>query len=1814
MNRTIYQFFLNCLFLTICFSAFAKMPTPTKVSKVMAPSVNLGRDKAVCVGTSVTLDAGNPGAAYSWSMGGAATQTRTVTSAVAGIFTYIVSVTITSGTNTGTTLDTIKIEYLNPPAAPTVNNVTTCQGSINLTASSTSGSQILWFTAATGGNFLGFGSPLLYNASTSSTVYAQAWNQSTLPLTAGITAPQNSSSATAKGLKFDVLSPITLGCIKVYAALSGSINVELKNGSGQVLKTWSNLPVVGNSFLTTISLGNYPINTGNNYTLTLKSISPSGNTLRFYDSGSTNSIYPIATQGLISIKEWGAADVGKYYYFYDICIGELACSSNTTPLNITVLSTPNVSFGADSVACGVSSVALSMPTGGTYSWSTGATTQNITVNSPGGMIIGETTFGTGCSDKDTINVLFSTTPTPPTVSNVTTCVGSVNLTANSGANSKIIWRDANTANAGYVGTGSPYNYNATTSTTLYAEAYNVSNPINFSYAALPAINGTVNITSPKGLIFDVIRPIILDSVTVYARYVGKAYIEVQKSNGAVVARKLVDINPTASFAPVRVGLGFTITPGTGYRLYYYLNQSDPTNTIKTHIGSFPQQIQGYVKITGSTSGSNTYVGFYDWEVRLLTCPSPKVPLSITVNPTPSISLGNDTVQCGGTIALSMGSANSSANPTWKNLSGTTLGTGINLTVTSANDGTIIAEATTGSCTKRDTINAEILSTPSAPTATNPPAACAGAITVTANAGTNQILWWDAATGGNVIGSGNSLNYTTAAGNCSGTTTTTLYAQSYATSQFKRNVGFKNVGSSYISAAGTGFRFDVNAGVTIKLDSVTIYAASSGAFVLELYNSAGTLLQSKQINVTGNANAQDVYVGFIVYSGTDYILKVKNGSIFNLWFTSGASTANYYPLSIPGFLTIKSGVAGTSTNVLNRYYGLYDWKVTVLPCGSATRTPVVISTLPTPNVNLGTDQITCGSSVILNAGACAGATFSWMNNSTTQTLTVSAAGITTAAVTVSKTTNGITCTDRDTARINIISSPTLGSMPPLQSCGGYVTLNAIETIAADTVLWWNAATNGNVITSGNPANYYFTSSQTVYAQGFNASAISLDVAPKAPDLIAVAGGINKGIVFDVETPLWIEYVTLYTQSAGTLNIELLNNQGVVLKQKFVSTLANYAPSQVNLGFFVVKGTGYRLRLSSSGAGYVYADVTNPTTFYTQSLMSIFNGTNNDITIKSSFDGNNFNVKNFYYYFYDWKVRPYRCSSARVPKTVTILPTPVNSLPKDTISCGGAITLCSPAPGASQVWTISPTSAGTSSASCATINSSASVILKSTYSSSNCSDADTVQVEISSTPSQLTANDATLCPGEATVIATSNADYVAWFDAPTDGNLVTFGDTASFYAISDTILYVQGYNITQFAKPAGLATWTQNAGNMVASAGRGLFFDVYKPLIIDTVSIYLNTPTPTGSITINLLDKDLNTIGSKVFNSWSVQTVGTKYIQKIPLGFFASPNPYGSYSLVLKTNSISTLAPSDNKLGFEQTNAFPFSIANALYINAGHLNGTPNLSNYYYFFDWKVRFGACETQRQGVNITLYPSPTHIVNLGADFITCGDTILNPGNYPTGYTFEWNTLPPIYTQTLPTSQSGTYIVTVDNLNGCGVSDTINATINPLPLAAGTVTVGANRTITFNSIGSSLGTLSWNFAQGATSQLAFGNYTYPATASCNQTVTLVVQNDCGTDNITFPINICGVGIDEDFAQQVNVYPNPTSGLLHIEIKGLNRQDLSMTLIDMLGREIMSKNINTIENEVDTLLNVQQVAAGMYQLILSTSDNKVAVKKIMIQH
>lgn len=99
-----------------------------------------------------------------------------------------------------------------------------------------------------------------------------------------------------------------------------------------------------------------------------------------------------------------------------------------------------------------------------------------------------------------------------------------------------------------------------------------------------------------------------------------------------------------------------------------------------------------------------------------------------------------------------------------------------------------------------------------------------------------------------------------------------------------------------------------------------------------------------------------------------------------------------------------------------------------------------------------------------------------------------------------------------------------------------------------------------------------------------------------------------------------------------------------------------------------------------------------------------------------------------------------------------------------------------------------------------------------------------------------------------------------------------------------------------------------------------------------------------------------------------------------------------------------------------------------------------------------------------------------------------------------------------------------------------------------------------------------------------------------------------GTTTYCACSNVCvmPVGISEAIAQSSvriqNIYPNPTSSSLTIEIQNKQSEELVVELLDMVGRRHASITINSIAGSTTSTIDVSELAQGMY--ILSITDSK----------
>lgn len=303
-------------------------------------------------------------------------------------------------------------------------------------------------------------------------------------------------------------------------------------------------------------------------------------------------------------------------------------------------------------------------TGFTYLWSNGATSQNISVNTPGVYTVDVTTpCGVATSQPYTVTL----SDIPPQTTNANICgQGVATLSANAGGGTINWFTDPVGGNA--VGTGNVFvTPLLNTTTTYYAEATTSTPPFSaFSQPAANTIGGGGYFTGNQYQIFDVLQSLTLASVKLYASAAVNTTIELRNSSGTLLQSKAVSIPSGES----RVTLNWNIPAGTGYRL----TRAGSASLYRNNSGvSYPYTIPNYLSITGSSGGTAFYYFFYDWEIvkSSQVCVSSRVPATVNVYANPVVSFSAMNAVC----STDQGFALTGGSPAGGNYSGTGVSNG-----------------------------------------------------------------------------------------------------------------------------------------------------------------------------------------------------------------------------------------------------------------------------------------------------------------------------------------------------------------------------------------------------------------------------------------------------------------------------------------------------------------------------------------------------------------------------------------------------------------------------------------------------------------------------------------------------------------------------------------------------------------------------------------------------------------------------------------------------------------------------------------------------------------------------------------------------------------------------------------------------------------------------------------------------------------------------------------------------------------------------------------------------------------------------------
>jgi hypothetical protein len=107
----------------------------------------------------------------------------------------------------------------------------------------------------------------------------------------------------------------------------------------------------------------------------------------------------------------------------------------------------------------------------------------------------------------------------------------------------------------------------------------------------------------------------------------------------------------------------------------------------------------------------------------------------------------------------------------------------------------------------------------------------------------------------------------------------------------------------------------------------------------------------------------------------------------------------------------------------------------------------------------------------------------------------------------------------------------------------------------------------------------------------------------------------------------------------------------------------------------------------------------------------------------------------------------------------------------------------------------------------------------------------------------------------------------------------------------------------------------------------------------------------------------------------------------------------------------------------------------------------------------------------------------------------------------------------------------------------------------------------------------------------------------------LVASNNCGND--TAFLDLASVGIEEISISEMGIYPNPSSGLINIDVKSKIRQTISITVVDLSGRKVNGQLKNVQVGSSMLSVDCSSLYSGIYLLHLQSRSGSLSTRLII---
>jgi len=805
-------------------------------------------------------------------------------------------------------------------------------------------------------------------------------------------------------------------------------------------------------------------------------------------------------------------------------------------------------------------------------------------------------------------------------------------------------------------------------------------------------------------------------------------------------------------------------------------------------------------------------------------------------------------------------------------------------------------------------------------------------------------------------------------------------------------------------------------------------------------------------------------------------------------------------------------------------------------------------------------------------------------------------------------------------INVYANPLVTSTTPASRCdSGTVTLQATTNVG--TLNWYANPTGGTAIATGvSFTTLSISATTTYYVESINGVCTSTRVPVIAtinttPTIISTtpasrcdAGSVTLNATSSAGSTVWYANPTGGTPLATTNNfttpsisatttyyVEATTGSCTSLRTTVIATVnttpiitATTPNSRCDAGTVTLAAT------ANSGTINWFTTPTGGT--------SLATGT--------SFTTPSISVSTTYYV----EASNGSCTSIRTAVTATINVTPTITSTTPSSRCdAGSVTLSASTSAGNVVWYANATGgtplATTNSFTTPSISTTTTYYVEAVNGSCATGTRMAVIATINPSPTITSTTPATICGGDTfTILATTSAGTLAWYNVPTGGIVQGTGNSFSLSNWSTTTtFYVQATDGScQSARIPVVVTVNDRPFNTTLTpasrCGTGTV-TLGATYTIGTINWY---SVPSGGTSI--------ATGSS-FTTPSIATTTIYYVEAVNNGCVSSIRTAISatvYDIPIITSTTPASRCGTGSVQLQATsNAGTISwFANATggaALTTGGIFNTPSLasSTTYYV---EVTNGTCTSARTPITATIFTAVTVLSTTPASRCDAGTLTLSATTQSFG-TLNWyasasgGTILTTGTSfTTPTiSVSTAYYVEATNGDCTTSRVAVTALINPTaaPTGFANQTFCAGETVGLISVTGS--NVIWCDAPSS------GNVIPSGTALVSGTTYYGSQTVTGCESptrlaVTMTLGGC-LGNEEFVANYIKLYPNPIIDMVTISSTEIMT---NLEVINMLGQMVFSKSIN----EIETTIDMSRYPSGSYIVRVSVEDKTKTFKVI----